>query len=447
MTLRRPALGITVGLGALLVLACSSSEGGRAPIDDGDASGAIGDGGPADAGEDAHRDADAALPPPNYEFEVACAGTPCVKRLAARGGSHACAVLQDGSVRCWGANVSGQLGTGANGAEPMPELEARPRLVSGISSATGVTATGQGLSGTTCVVSSAGDVSCFGSDAWGQLGRGETSSTEPHPDPVVIPGVKAKSITLASTFALAVGTDARVWSWGADDAFQLARAAPQDAGPNGAPARADRISSSVRSFAGTSKNGFVVTESGDVLSWGSASAEQLGRSSSLRADPVPAPIALSDMSSIATGAAHACALSRAGGVHCWGRNDHGQLGTGAKGEELLPARVLLPDEVQAVAVAAGGNNTCIIAANGDIHCWGANDSGQLGVAGEQDYARPLRIEGLAEQVVSVAIMDEAICALLRNGSVACWGDNLVGQLGRGSRDREIHVTPAPIVLE
>lgn len=460
----RSSLGIVVAigtsLGAMLVLACSSSEEGRPAADAGDAGAPIDDSGPVDSGQDtSDRDADAMLPPPVYDFAVSCSTAPCVTRIAARGGTHTCAVLEDGSVRCWGSNVSGQLGSGGldagtdgsdagpDDAGPMPSFDPKPRIVSGLSNATAVAATGDGLAGTTCVVTGAGDVACFGSDAYGQLGREGAASQDPNPAPVVIAGLQVRSVTLAGTFALAVGPDDRLWSWGTNDAFQLARhAGDATAGPATLPARADRIAGAVRACAGTARNGFVVTESGGVLSWGGSVAEQLGRSSSLLADPVPSPIALAEATSIATGSAHACAVSRTGEAFCWGQNDRGQLGTGTLGDELVPARVHLPDDVQAVAVAAGGDDTCIIAASGHLHCWGANDGGQLGISPGHDLASPRRIDGL-EQVVSVAIMDESICALLRSGSVMCWGDNLVGQLGRGTRDGKLHVEAAPIVLE
>lgn len=454
----RSSFGIVVAigtsLGALLVVACSSSEEGPPAVDAGDAGARIDGGGPLDSGQDtSDRDVDAMLPPPVYDFAVSCSTNPCVTRIAARGGTHACAVLDDGSVRCWGSNVSGQLGTGGldagtdDDAGTTPSFDPKPRIVSGLSNAIGVAATGHALAGTTCVVTGAGDVACFGSDAYGQLGREAAAAEDPNPVPVVIAGLQATSVTLAGSFALALGPDDRLWSWGTNDAFQLARN-PGDAaaGPATLPARADRIAGAVRACAGTARNGFVVTETGGVLSWGGSVAEQLGRSSSLLADPVPSPIALTDAASIATGSAHACAVSRTGEAFCWGQNDRGQLGTGTLGDELLPARVLLPDDVQAVAVAAGGDNTCIIAASGHLHCWGANDGGQLGSSPGHDHTSPRRVDGL-EQVVSVAIMDESICALLRSGSVVCWGDNLVGQLGRGTRDGKLHVEAAPIVLE
>ncbi|AKV00307.1 regulator of chromosome condensation RCC1 [Labilithrix luteola] len=444
-------MGLLASFGALAVLACSTSDQNSTPTADGDAEAPAHEAGreAADAGEgtrDGDADADAALPPPTYDFTIACTTTPCVKQVAGRGGSHACAVLDDGSVRCWGSNDSGQLGTGLSDAEPMPAFAAAPRAVTGITDAASVAVAGNGLSGTTCVVSTTGVVSCFGSDASGQLGQGSSPSAKAHPVPAVVGGLKAKSVALANTFAFAVGTDDHLWSWGANDTFQLA-STRNDAVANTVPALADRISNPARAFAGTTKNGFVLSTEGGVLSWGSSVDSQLARASSLVNDPVPSAVALSDIAGIASGASHVCALSRGGGVYCWGANDHGQLGISTLGAQRLPAAVLLPDGVQAVAVFAGGNDTCIIAANGDLHCWGANQSGQLGTLEGDDKPRPQRIAGLDEQAVSAAIMDGSICALLRSGRVACWGDNLVGQLGRGARDETIHVEPAAVAFE
>lgn len=430
-------------LGILLILvACSSSESSPpdAILDGGGDGGSSGEASLEDGASDAEEEL---VTPPPYDFTVTCATDPCVTHIAARGGSHICAVLQDGSVRCWGSNASGQLGTGGD-ASSMPDYSASPRAVSGGASAKTVSATGDGMAGTTCVVSTAGAVTCFGSDAWGQLGRSTGGSQGPNPAPAPVVGLTAKSVTLTNTFALAIGVDDRLWSWGANDGLQLARN-PEDAGIASTAARAELVSGAVRSAAGTSATGFVVTEGGSVLSWGGGTSDQLGRTTSLARDPLPRAIALTDVSSVATGAAHACALAR-GRVFCWGTNERGQIGTGQRIDAWSPARVVLPAGVYAVAVAAGGSDTCVISANGDLYCWGANGSGQIGTSNGQDQLLPTRITGLDGPVVAVAVMDDAICALLRSGSVTCWGDNGVGQLGRGSRDPELHPTPGAVVF-
>ena len=118
-----------------------------------------------------------------------------------------------------------------------------------------------------------------------------------------------------------------------------------------------------------------------------------------------------------------------------------------RADEPFPARAVLPDAGHAVYVAAGGNNTCAIIANGSVYCWGANGNGQIGAPTGRDRPTPTLIEGLGEQAVALAVMDASICALLRSGNVRCWGDNLFGQLGRGTRDSSNHVESAPVVFE
>ena len=438
MISRFTRLGLaSVPLAALLAVACSndghSPDEHRAETNDAGTTTTT-DADAADAGSEAGVQ-------PSYDFAVACASDPCMTHLAARGGAHACAIARDGSVRCWGSNDSGQLGTGS----ASPKYEATPNKVVGVTNATDLAAAGSGPSGTTCVVSSGGAVTCFGSNMAGQLGRASGASSGPNPDPVALQGLEAKSVILTTTFALAVGKDDRLWSWGADDVFQLARTTPA-ADDSNEPARADRVIGRVKSYAGTARNGFVVGDDGEVLSWGGGTADQLGRATSLTLDPMPRSVAISGASSITAGASHACALSH-GSVHCWGKNDSGQLAAMLRADEPFPARAVLPDAGHAVYVAAGGNNTCAIIANGSVYCWGANGNGQIGAPTGRDRPTPTLIEGLGEQAVALAVMDASICALLRSGNVRCWGDNLFGQLGRGTRDSSNHVESAPVVFE
>lgn len=445
----RVLIGTPLGAAFMLVACSSADDGSRAPqldisADAGSAEAAF-DG---DAGTDA-ADADELESPPPYDFEVQCTATPCVTRITARGGEHACVILKDGAVRCWGSNASGQLGTGKSDAGSLPSFALSPREVAGITGATSVAATGSGHSGTTCVVSGTGDVSCFGSNASGQLGRDSAGSKTPEPEPVVLAGLEAKSVALTNTFALAVAGDDSLWSWGTNDAQQLARSTSDsdpDAASASTPARAERVSGAVRTAAGNSKTAFVLLDSGALLSWGGTTTDQLARLTSLSVDPLPAPIALTDVVSVATGESHACALAR-GRVYCWGKSEHGQLGTARKADELFPARVLMPAGIYVVALGAGANDTCAISSKGSVYCWGANAGGQLGVSPGIDQPSPIEVGGIPEEAVAVAVMDKAICTLLRGGAVWCRGDNLLGQLGRGVRDVEPQLAPGPVVFK
>jgi alpha-tubulin suppressor-like RCC1 family protein len=87
-----------------------------------------------------------------------------VYRQLSGGTRHTCAVTSTGAVDCWGANAEGQLGTGDTRDARSPQrITALGDLrIAGIS-----------LSGnTSCALSEAGELLCWGSDAQGQLGNG-----------------------------------------------------------------------------------------------------------------------------------------------------------------------------------------------------------------------------------------------------------------------------------
>ena len=84
------------------------------------------------------------------------------------GWEHSCAVLADGTVRCWGANAFGQLGDGTTTLRPTPVP------VSGITGAVGVTA---GWWHHSCALLDDGTVKCWGANDWGQLGDGTATGS------------------------------------------------------------------------------------------------------------------------------------------------------------------------------------------------------------------------------------------------------------------------------
>ena len=85
------------------------------------------------------------------------------------GGSHTCAVLDNGSISCWGRNTEGQIGNGVNTQQNYPVLTAS--LGNG-RTATSISAGG----GHTCAALDNGSVSCWGDGVYGQLGNGASGS-------------------------------------------------------------------------------------------------------------------------------------------------------------------------------------------------------------------------------------------------------------------------------
>ena len=142
---------------------------------------------------------------------------------------------------------------------------------------------------------------------------------------------------------------------------------------------------------------------------------------------VPAPV----IRSISTGEEHTCALSTAGGVMCWGRNDRGQLGDGTRTRSLTPVDVLrLTSGVE--SVSAEGQRTCALTTAGGVKCWGDNEFGYLGDGTTLDRIHPVDVVGLKSGVSAIDAGNQHACALTTAGGVKCWGDNQNGQLGDGT---------------
>jgi alpha-tubulin suppressor-like RCC1 family protein len=118
-----------------------------------------------------------------------------------------------------------------------------------------------------------------------------------------------------------------------------------------------------------------VLAGGSAWCWGLNSASQLGDGTVTNASRPVAVAGVSNLTQLALGSRHSCALDDAGAVWCWGGNWVGQLGDGTTTTRATPVRALVEP---AVAIAAGAEFTCAVLTTGEQRCWGSNGFGQLG---------------------------------------------------------------------
>ena len=103
------------------------------------------------------------------------------------------------------------------------------------------------------------------------------------------------------------------------------------------------------------------------------------------------------------------------------------------------------NSVSVAAVSAGGHHTCALIADG-AKCWGENNVGQLG-NGTTGFGSSTDVDvtGVTSGVAAVSVGYLHTCALSTGGGVKCWGYNLYGQLGNGSRTNSSNAAAIPVV--
>ena len=322
------------------------------------------------------------------------------------GERHTCAILDNGDLKCWGSDQYGQVGDGGpTWTGSVPTNTDAPSSTA-IDLGTGRTAVALS-SGTqhTCVILDSGDMKCWGRDYRGQLGDGGPVWTGSNPTDLNAPSTTAIDLGTGRT-AVAMGTG------------------------------------SVHTCA--------ILDNTDLKCWGHDDKGQLGNGGTIMNSNTPPTTAIdlgTGRTAVAVdgGEVFTCALLDNGDVKCWGSDQYGQLGDGGPvWVQWNPTDVNAPSTTAidlgtsrtAVAIATGLRHTCAILDNGDVKCWGSDQYGQLGDGGSNTNtnAPPTTAInlGTGRTAVAVAAGERHTCAILDNGDLKCWGYNSHGQLGYGN---------------
>ena len=331
----------------------------------------------------------------------------------AAGGVHTCALIEGGRVRCWGDNSAGQIGYGSTeviGDDETPASAGDLPLPAAVAISAG--------GAHTCALFEDQNVRCWGFNANGQLGYGNTA------------------------MVLALGDDE----------------------PIEGLANVNLISPVNEVGVGVLQT--CVRTAGQLRCWGGGAYGQLGLAASFNVGDdelplsVPAVMLGGEPVMLGIGGAHGCAIMATGGVRCWGRNDSGQLGyetTVSVGDDEHPLSYpeldVRPPVVSAdatlVSIGVGLNHSCVLFSTGEVLCWGGNEVGQLGRGNNQSWGdqpgeppsalTPISLGGVA---TALAVGYQHNCALLEGGAIRCWGLGENGQLGTGD-DKPVGLSDFP----
>lgn len=255
----------------------------------------------------------------NFELDQASNRTPVHGIATARqisvSGAHACALLERGTVRCWGWNAYGQLGKGERVDATDPDATqgvALPVEVKGLRDAVEV---GAGA-GHSCARLVDGTVWCWGSNENGQLGNGTKVSSAV---PVRVRNItNATQLSLGGYFSCALLATGVVRCWGSTTFQQTPvtdRLVPETI--TGLPP-VSNVSAGAYHVCAT-------INEGGVMCWGGFASVEPGVKTAER------PIAIRGtrfVRALSAGTIFTCAAVSDGGVRCWGDNTFGQFGNG-----------------------------------------------------------------------------------------------------------------------
>lgn len=342
----------------------------------------------------------------------------------ASGDLNTCALDSTGDVKCWGSNAYGQLGTG----DQLTRFS--PTDVTGLTS--GMAAVGSGTS-FGCALSDAGAVNCWGYGGQGQLGNGLTTSSS---TPVGVTGLSSgvTAIAVGGSHTCALTTDGAVKCWGKGLRGQLGNGTTAS---SSTPVNVSGLSSGVVAIASGDSHSCALTDAGAVRCWGENQTLQLGRTGmTMSSTPSTVTSLPSDITTIAAGGGHSCALTSTGAAQCWGNNTSGQLGNGNTTNSATAVPVTgLSSDVHALSL--GANHSCAVLAQGQTQCWGANTVGQLGDGSTTNRSTPIQVTGLTSGVTLMDAGKDHTCAVVNSNAITCWGDDTRAQLG----DRGGYVQP------
>ena len=399
--------------------------------------------------------------PASAQAEQGSSRHPLMSGRIDSGVAHSCAILPNGSLRCWGTSSHGQLGYGNTESIGDNETPASAGPVDLGAGRTAVaTASGSFHS---CALLDNGTVRCWGQGNLGQLGYGNTNDvgdneTPGSAGPVELgSGRTAVEMSAGEAYSCALLDNGTIRCWGFGTYGELGYGNKNDIGDDESPGSVGPVDLGAGRTAVTLSSGggdtCAILDNGRMLCWGYGPSGGLGYGSTehIGDNETPGSVGTLELGAgrtalaVSTAGNHTCVILDTGAVKCWGKGTEGQLGYGNTSDALNASTVGTVDlgaGRTAVAISTGINHTCALLDNGTVRCWGDGIYGQLGYGNMSDVGDnetpgsvgPVDL-GAGRTAVALSSGQYFTCALLDNGTVRCWGEGYVGRLGYGNEER------------
>ncbi|MGI6524743.1 MAG: hypothetical protein ACOX2O_05540 [Bdellovibrionota bacterium] len=375
------------------------------------------------------------------------------------GANHTCGITTDSNknVYCWGSNEFGRLGNGSAVDSSVPV-----KVKGGGQGGAFLNGVSQVAAGYyhTCAVTTGGELYCWKGSCIGcgstpvRVLKGEQESSGTYLEDI-------SQVSAGSQHTCAVTTGGELYCWGSNLYGQLG------IGSKGSGGRPTRVLKGEQGSSGLYLEDIsqvsagyghtcAITTGGEVYCWGWNNYGQLGIDSTenqstpvrvLKGEQESTCLYLEDINQVSAGGNHSCAVTGGREVYCWGWNRVGQLGINSALNQSIPVRVLKGEQASSEIyledisqVSAGSQHTCAVTTGGELYCWGMNSQGQLGINSTLDQTTPVRVlkgaqtgnDTYLENISQVTIGFLSLCAVTTGGELYCWGSNFKGRLGDGT---------------
>ena len=262
---------------------------------------------------------------------------------------------------------------------------------------------------------------------------------------------KDEPVVLANQFssgyyhACVIASDNKLYCWGRNHRGQLGNNSMVDSSrPVAVNMTGVLAGKTIKQISTGAYHTCVVASDDNAYCWGENMKGQLGNNSTANSS-VPVKVDTSGVlagktiKQISTGHYHTCAVASDDKMYCWGENNNGELGNGSTVDSRVPVAVNMTGVLAGKTIkqmSVGTYNTCVIASDDKVYCWGSNAYGQVGNNSLTDSNVPVAVNTTGvlagKTIKQISVGHHRACAIASDDKMYCWGNNMGGALGNGS---------------
>jgi alpha-tubulin suppressor-like RCC1 family protein len=386
----------------------------------------------------------------------------------------ASAATPGGVPYAFGANDSGELGSASNigtaNANPTPTPVALPAGVGAVTEiAGGLSPQGRGYS---LAVSASGGLYAFGDNQYGELGIATNSGSDvsnPTPTVVTLPGQDGAVMQVAAGggYSLVLTATGQLYGFGNNDSGELGSTSNNgtfNANPTPTLVGLPGQNGAVTQIAAGYDHSLVVTSTGQLYAFGYNGDGDLGNATNDGADvanPTPTSVSLpgqvGPVTHVAAGGFQSLVITASGQLYSFGQNEYGELGlaanSGTYDANPTPTLVTLPGATGTVAqIATGYSHSLAVTSTGQLYAFGDNDYGQLGndtgngTTTANATPTQVTLPGQNGAITQIAAGYFHSLAVTASGQLYAFGDNDDGQLGNDTDIDSDTANPTPTLV-